>query len=62
MIDDGLDELRRIVRRRGVVLVKCADYVSSGRLWPGEHHALAYALAQGFELLDCFVHVGRGTT
>lgn len=57
LINDGLTEMLRVVKPRGIVLAKCQDYVSSGRLWPGTHHTLTHALDLGFELLDRFEHV-----
>jgi hypothetical protein len=58
-IDAGLTEAARVVRPGGVVLVKCQDYVSSGRFWPGTHHTLTTALTLGIELVDRFEHVTR---
>ncbi|HEV2928423.1 MAG TPA: hypothetical protein VGW74_07010 [Propionibacteriaceae bacterium] len=59
MIDAGLVELARVLRPHGVLLVKCADYISSGRLWPGTHLTLSTALEIGFELIDRLEHVAR---
>lgn len=58
-INDGLAEVHRVLRRKGIALVKCQDYISSGKLWPGTHHTLATALALGFTLVDRFEHVGH---
>lgn len=57
LIDAGLAELVRVVKPRGLVLVKCQDYVSSGRLWPGTHHTLAHAFDLGCELVDRLEHL-----
>jgi tRNA G10 N-methylase Trm11 len=59
IINDGLTEMARVVKPRGIVLVKCKDYIWSGRYWLGTHHALEHALALGFELVDRLEHVGR---
>ena len=58
IINDGLAECARVVKPRGIVLVKCKDYVWSGRLFPGTHHTLTHALTLGLELVDRFEHVG----
>lgn len=57
LIDDGLTEMRRLVDGRGIVLVKCQDYVSSGKLWLGTHHTLTHALSLGFECVDRLEHI-----
>lgn len=62
LINAGLDEMIRVVRPGGNILVKCQDYVSSGRLWLGTHWTLSHALTQGLEVLDRFEHVGRART
>jgi tRNA G10 N-methylase Trm11 len=59
LIDDGLTDVHRVVRPGGIVLTKCQDYVSSGRLWPGTHYTLTHAFELGFELVDRFEHVGN---
>jgi tRNA G10 N-methylase Trm11 len=57
LINEGLCELQRVVRPRGIVLVKCQDYVSSGKLWAGTHKTLAFALELGFEYVDRLEHI-----
>jgi hypothetical protein len=57
--DDGLAEVYRVLRRKGLALVKCCDYVSSGRLFPGTHLTLTAAYALGFEQVDRFEHIGH---
>ena len=52
LIDDGLAEVARVVRHRGLVLVKCQDYITSGRLWPGTHHTTTRGLELGLRLVD----------
>lgn len=56
LIDDGLAEAARVVRSKGVVLVKCQDYVSSGQLWSGTHRTLTRAMGLGLTLVDRFEH------
>ncbi len=58
MIDAGLAELARVLRPRALPSVKCQDYVTSGRLWPGTHHTLTAALDLGYSLLDRLEHIG----
>jgi hypothetical protein len=59
-IFDGLDEIHRVLRPRGIALVKCMNYISSGKLWLGAHYTLAYSLAIGFECIDWFEHINTG--
>lgn len=55
LINDGLTEMHRLARRD--VLVKCQDYVSSGKLWIGTHWTLTHALSLGFECIDRLEHI-----
>lgn len=57
VINDGLQEIFRVLKLRGVALIKCQDYITSGKLWPGTHHTLNHALNLGFRLQDRFEHV-----
>lgn len=59
LINDGLVEVSRVVKPRGFVIVKCQDYVTSGRLWPGTYFTTEAALAVGLELFDRLEHVGH---
>jgi tRNA G10 N-methylase Trm11 len=59
LIDAGLAEMHRVVKHKGIVLVKCKDYVSSGKLFLGTHHTLTAALNLGFECLDRFEYIAR---
>ena len=69
IINDGLTEMRRLVRPaatkkldperpNGIVLAKCKDYIWSGAYYPGAHHTLTHALELGFHLEDRFEHIG----
>jgi hypothetical protein len=69
IINDGLTEMRRLVRPavrkalhltagNGVVLVKCKDYIWSGQFWMGTHHTLVHALSLGLVLEDRLEHIG----
>lgn len=57
LINGGLVEVARVVKPRGLVLVKCQDYISSGKFWPGTHKTTAYALGLGLEIVDRLEHV-----
>lgn len=57
--NEGLAEVHRVLRPKGWALVKCCDYISSGRYFPGTHFTLTAALALGFELVDRFEHTGH---
>lgn len=59
MNEAGLAEMHRVLRPRGVLLVKCKDYVWSGRLFLGTHQTLTRAISLGFEPIDRMEHVGK---
>lgn len=52
----GIAEAHRVLRPGGRLLVKCSDFVSSGRFVTGHHQVVSTALAQGFEQVDELVH------
>lgn len=52
LINDGLTECARVTKPRGVVLVKCADYITSGKVWLGTHWTLTHALGLGLMCQD----------
>ena len=57
-INAGLEECWRVVRKGGIVLVKCQSYVSSGKLWPGLFHTFNHATQScGFQVVDHLTHV-----
>lgn len=55
-IDVGLAEMVRVTRRRGRVLVKCMNYTSGGKLWPGVHNTVNTGWSLGLRLEAEFVH------
>lgn len=57
-INAGLGEAVRVCTIGGLVLVKCMDYITSGRLWGGTHHTLAHALTLPVEVEAVYHHVG----
>lgn len=59
VINDGLMEMFRLAEPGGRILVKCQDYVSSGKLWLGTYLTLDWALALGLECIDRMEHIGN---
>lgn len=51
-INLGLIECARVVKKKGFILVKCQDYVSSGKLWIGTYWTQKCALENGLEVFD----------
>lgn len=56
MIGKGVRESHRVLRKGGRLLVKCSDYVSSGKFFPGHQLTVLGAVEVGFEQVDEFVH------
>lgn len=56
-INAGLSECARVLRPQGILLVKCATYISSGKPWLGEYHTIDHGLEVGLKVDDIFVHV-----
>lgn len=56
---DGFDECLRVVKSKGIILWKCCDYVSSGKIWLGTHLALTHALDRGCFMEDRFELIGH---
>lgn len=66
LINDGLDEMARLIRRPtrrrdgGLIIVKCMNYVSSGNVWPGVFNVHEHATTEcDLVMLDQFVHYGK---
>ena len=57
IIDAGLTECEYVLRPGGMLLVKCQDYVSSGKLWLGTHWTLQHALLLDLECVDRLEHI-----
>lgn len=55
-IEAGLAEAYRVLVPAGRLLVKCQDFISSGRFVTGHHRVVSAALALGFEQADELVH------
>lgn len=58
LINPGLTECARVTVPGGFIVVKCMDYVSSGKIQPGTFWTWHHAKGIGLELVDRFVHVG----
>jgi hypothetical protein len=58
LVDAGLAECARVVRRQGLVLVKCMDYVSSGGLHDGTGRTTSAGIDAGLRLVDRLHHLG----
>lgn len=59
LMNAGLTEACRVVRVNGLVLVKCADYISSGRLWNGTYEIQKHALERlRMRQVDRFEFIG----
>jgi hypothetical protein len=56
LIAAGMKEATRVLVPGGRLLVKCADYISSGRFVQGRHHVVSTARTLGLEQVDEFVH------
>ena len=56
-INTGLTECARVIRPQGLILMKCATYVSSGKPWLGEYHSINHGLGLGLKVDDIFVHL-----
>lgn len=63
LIAAGITECARVLKPKGRLMVKCMDYVNSGRLVLGRHHVVTTALELGLRQEDEFIHysgVGPG--
>lgn len=56
---DGLAEMYRVVRKKGIILMKCQDYIWAGNLWEGATKARNFAVDKlGLKVVDRLEHVG----
>lgn len=56
LIDEGLTEMNRLTKR--FVLVKCQDYISSGKFFPGTIYTMAHAVGVlDMEIVDRFIMI-----
>jgi hypothetical protein len=59
LINDGLKECARVTKYNGILLVKCQDYISSGKLWPGTYLTARAADCYRLTLVDRFEHIAK---
>lgn len=59
LINDGLEEMYRLLAKKCLILVKCQDYVSSGKLFTGTFFTQQYAHYLGFTTVDRLEHIGN---
>ena len=57
-IGAGIRQCARVLKPQGILMAKCTNYVSSGKLWLGEHHTIQAGLEAGLVVEDIVVHVG----
>lgn len=59
LINAGLIEARRLLRPDGMLLIKCQDYISSGKFWNGTGRTSRFcAETLGLEIVDRFEMIG----
>lgn len=58
-IGGGIYEANRVLKPGGLLMVKCADYISSGKLVLGHRHVVETALELGMEQVDEYIHWTR---
>lgn len=57
-INLGLAEVARVTRPGGYILVKCQDYISGGKFWPGVFLTTKAGRALNLEIVDVLLHLG----
>lgn len=57
LINQGLTEMRRLIKPKGIVLSKSQSYITSGKLWSGTYWTERKARILGFEVVDRFEHL-----
>jgi hypothetical protein len=58
-INGGIQEAARLLRERGILLVKMKDYISSGALWHGTTKTTLACWAAGFDVVDRLEMIGH---
>ncbi len=52
LMDLGTKEAYRVLKPKGVLLLRCQDYISGGKFWPGTFYSMRTAVDCGFTLVD----------
>lgn len=60
LIDEGMSKAHKLLADDGLLLVKCMDYVESGRKVWNTFHVAAQGEALGLQLVDRFHHLTGG--
>lgn len=60
LINEGLSECARVLKKGGVLFVKCQDYTSGGKFWPGTYYTTHHAISIGLKMKDRIEHLGYG--
>lgn len=60
LINDGLSECFRVLNKGGFLFVKCQDYISGGKFWPGTYWTTNHALSLGLTIKDRIEHLSYG--
>lgn len=58
LINAGLYEMRRVCKPNGKILVKCKNYISSGKFFPGVFNTQKWAEQIRLDVVDLFIHYG----
>ena len=52
LINEGLAECARVAKAKGFLLVKCQDYIKSGKFWNGTYLTMSHGIGLGLEVVD----------
>lgn len=59
LIVAGIDEFSRVTKRKGILLLKCMNYVNGGRYRTAAYDVLSHATSHGWRLIDELVHLRK---
>jgi hypothetical protein len=58
LINDGITECYRVLKKKGTLLVKCQDYTTGGKFILGTYWTIDHALKTGLVMRDRMEHLG----